>query len=126
MRASQKVPVDEGAKLCPTCGMAIRIIRRADGQADHYEALNQETVSDKLEDVDEETSNKLKLLREGKKTVAFVGMAYTSCSLAPYNDENVEIWGVNEQHVYPWMKRWDRWFQMHTKKYYERSENTRG
>ena len=27
---------------------------------------------------------------------------------------------LNEQHVYPWMKRWDRWFQIHERKYFTR------
>ena len=117
----QKVPVDKYNQRCPTCGMAVRIVRRPSGEADHYEALNQLSVSDKMHEVDEVTSEKLKALRKGKKTVALVGMAFTSCSLAPWNDENVEIWGLNEQHYFPWMKRWDRWFQMHEKKYFTRN-----
>ena len=126
MRPSQEVPVNPGSHKCPVCGMAVRIIRRADGKADYYEPLEQHEVSNKLDPVDVITSNKLKLLREGKKTVAFVGMALTSCSLAPYDDENVEIWGVNEQHAYEWMKRWDRWFQMHIRPYYTRTFDVPG
>lgn len=122
----QKVPVDPGAKLCPTCGMAVRIIRRPNGQADHYEALNPISLSTKLPEIDKATSDKLKLLRKGKKTVALVGMSFTSCSLAPYDDENVEIWGVNEEHLYPWLKRWDRWFQMHPEQYFRRDAGKRG
>ena len=109
----QKVPVNPGNQRCPTCGMAVRVIRRPSGEADHYEALSQVTVSDKMPVADKATSDKLKVLRKGKKTVALVGMAFTSCSLAPWDDKDVEIWGLNEQHYYPWMKRWDRWFQLH-------------
>lgn len=122
----QKVPVNPGSQRCPTCGMAVRVIRRFDGQADHYEALSQVTVSDKMPVADKATSNKLRILRRGKKTVALVGMAFTSCSLAPWDDEDVEIWGLNEQHYYPWMKRWDRWFQMHDRKYFTRVHNVHG
>ena len=114
----QKVPTNPGGRSCPTCGMAVRIIRRENGEADHYEALDQKSVADKLPMLDKATSDRLKLDRKGKKTVAFVGMSFTSCSLAPWDDESVEIWGVNEQHIYPWMKRWDRWFQMHERKYF--------
>jgi len=106
--------------------MAVRIVRRESGAADHYEALSQQATDAALVEVDKATSNKLKKLREGKKTVAFVGMAPTTCSLAPYDDENVEIWGVNEEHHYSWLKRWDRWFQMHERKYFTRIYDVRG
>ena len=122
----QKVPVKPGGQRCPTCGFGVRIVRRSDGSADHYEPLTLAAISEELVGVDKETSDRLKRLREGKKTVAFVGMAATSSSLAPYDDENVEIWGVNEQHHYVWMKRWDRWFQMHDRKSFSRLHDTRG
>ena len=55
------------------------------------------------------------------KRLAIVGMAKTSRHLAPWDDEDVEIWGLNEAYWgghkgpdgLPFMKRWDRWFQMH-------------
>ncbi len=122
----QQLPVDSGAQKCPTCGMAVRIVRRPNGQADHYEALNQITIEGDLTEVDKATSDKLKKEREGKKTVAFVGMAFTSCSLAPWDDENVEIWGLNEEHHFPWFKRWDRWFQVHKEKSFSRRIDKRG
>ena len=126
MKALQQVPVTPGGQNCPTCGMAVRIIRRASGAADHYEASPQLNFVEEMPVVDEETSDKLKLLRKGKRTVAIVGMAITSCSLAPFNDENVEIWGLNEEHDFPFMKRWDRWFQMHPHKSFTREISERG
>lgn len=65
-----------------------------------------------------------------KPTVCLIGMAETSRHLAPWDDPEVEIWGINESYArrnlapkknprdkaeirQPYMKRWDRWFQMH-------------
>jgi len=94
--------------------MAVRIIRRVDGYADHYEAMvTGEELSENLEPQDPVTAERLRQLRKGKKTVAIVGMAATSCSLAPFDDEDVEIWGLNEAHAFKWMKRATRWFQIH-------------
>lgn len=45
--------------------------------------------------------------------VAIVGFAGTSRHLAPYDDKSVEIWGLNEAHRQPWMRRITRWFQIH-------------
>ncbi len=99
---------------CPTCGMAVRIVRRTTGAADHYEAMQSlDEFSDALQKQDPVTAQRLRDLREGKKTVAIVGMAATSCSLAPYGDEDVEIWMLNEAHAFSWMKRATRWFQIH-------------
>ena len=101
--------------------MAVRIVRRVDGYADHYEAsITGEELSDILETQDPVTAERLRQLRAGKKTVAFVGMAATSCSLAPYDDEDVEIWGLNEAHAFSWMKRATRWFQIHNSKSWKR------
>jgi hypothetical protein len=66
-----------------------------------------------LAPVDPETAAKLKEKRKGKKTVALVGMAVTTCALAPFEDEDVEIWALNEMHAWSWLKRADRWFQIH-------------
>jgi hypothetical protein len=95
---------------CPVCGCPVRIVKRASGVADHYEPVT--VHSEELPVVDKATSDRLNELRKGKKTVALVGAAFSTCSLAPYND-SVEIWALNEEHAYPWMKRADRWFQMH-------------
>lgn len=114
----QQVPTyianDEDRAHCPVCGQAVRIIRRYTGDADHYEALyTGEDFSKTLAPQDPETAAKLRELRKGKKTVALVGMAPTSCSLAPYDDPECEIWGLNESHAFAWMKRATRWFQIH-------------
>ena len=98
---------------CPTCGMAVRIIRRVDGYADHYEAvLTGDEIAVGLLRQDPVTAQRLRDIREGKRTVALIGMAATSCSLAPYDDD-VELWGLNESHAFPWMKKATRWFQIH-------------
>ena len=65
-----------------------------------------------LPEQDEETAARLRELRKGKKTVAVVGFAPSSSSLAPYK-EDVELWGLNEMHAFSWMKRATRWFQIH-------------
>jgi len=65
----------------------------------------------------------LKEARKGKKTIAIVGFAPTTRDLAPYDDLDVEIWSLNEAYHYPWMKRWDRWFQIHKPWSYQRPEN---
>ena len=119
---NQPVPIlvsarDDDRTICPVCGMAVRLVRRtySDNGADHYEALHVgEDVARVLAPQDPGTAEKLKKLRQGKKTVALVGMAPTSCSLAPFDDPDCEIWGLNEAHAFPqWMKRADRWFQIH-------------
>lgn len=71
----------------------------------------------------------MKAARAGRKTVAILGMAESTRELAPFDDLDVEIWGVNESasnrgpHGKPWLRRWDRWFQMHKKFDYSRSNN---
>lgn len=108
---------------CPTCGMAVRVMRRTyDNRADHYEALIVgEDVAKVLPPQDPETAAKLRELRKGKKTAACIGLAPTSCSLAPFDDPEVEIWGLNEAHAFPqWFKRADRWFQIHATESWKR------
>jgi hypothetical protein len=123
---NQPIPMivggDDDRARCPTCGMAVRVMRRTyDGGADHYEALIVgEDVAKVLPPQDPETAAKLRELRKGKKTVAFVGLAATSCSLAPFDDPDVEIWGLNEAHAFPWMKRATRWFQIHATESWKR------
>ena len=126
MTSNQPIPMIVGGEKdttnCPTCGMAVRMVRRVyDDEADHYEALIVgEDVARVLPPQDPETAAKLRELRHGKKTVAFVGLAATSCSLAPFEEEGVEIWGLNEAHAFPWMKRADRWFQIHATESWKR------
>jgi hypothetical protein len=91
------------------------MIRRDGKHLDHFEPLKMQTgwKGEELQPVDKYTAKKLKKIRKGKKTVAMVGMAPTTCSLAPFEDPDVEIWGLNEMHAWPWMKRADKWFQIH-------------
>ena len=53
--------------------------------------------------------------RDGKKVIAICGFSPTSRHLAPFDDERVSIWGVNEAHRHKtaYMKRWDAWWQIH-------------
>lgn len=49
--------------------------------------------------------------REGHtKAVAICGFG-DSYKQAPFSDETVEIWGLNELHKY--LPRWSRWFELH-------------
>lgn len=123
---------DDVTDKCPVCGHPVRIVFRDHMHAsqpdvehiyaDHYEPLmaRRGWRGEQLLPADEETSKKLRKEREGKKTVAIVGMSPTSCSLAPFDDESVEIWAINEMHIFPWLTRWDRWFQIHDSKSWKR------
>jgi hypothetical protein len=106
--------------------MPVRIVYRDNIHADHYEPIKGlvEGENYKLPEQDAVTAELLRRLRTGKKTVALVGMAETSCSLAPFREKGVEIWGLNEMHAFPWMARADRWFQIH--KTYKREVAKRG
>lgn len=66
-----------------------------------------------LPELDAQTATRLRQERKGKKTVAIVGFANESVTLAPYGEPGVEIWGLNEAHAFSWMKRAHRWFQLH-------------
>lgn len=105
--------------ICPTCGSPCRIIRREDGHADHYK-WGDDRMANVLAEIDTPTANKLHELRKGKKTVAIVGKAPGTCALAPYKEKNVEIWTLTNAHKYPWMKRWNRLFEMHTLEFIEK------
>jgi hypothetical protein len=120
MAIGNRIPIiqaktEDDNTTCPTCGMAVRVVRRITGEADHYEAmLIGEDLAQVLPPQDPKVAAKLKKARRGKKTVAIVGLAPTSCSLAPFDDPDVEIWCLNEAHAFPkWLTRWDRWFQIH-------------
>lgn len=108
---------------CPTCNMPVRIVRRKSGEADHYEPLDTVTIDSvdkQLPLVSPEMDAELQELRKGKRTVALVGLAATSCSLAPYQHEDVELWSMNEAHAFTWMTRATRWFQVHHTQFYTR------
>jgi len=124
---------DSDRTNCPTCGMAVSVVRRtySDNEADHYEAsIVGEDVAQALAPQDPVTAKRLRELRAGKKTVAIVGMSPTSCSLAPFDDPEIEIWGLNESHAFPqWFKRATRWFQIHDNEKWHRliaKRNVRG
>ena len=120
---------DQDVRTCPVCGSPVRVRYRGH-VADHFQPINPRTGWDmrELQPTDEDTAERLREKRKGKKTVALIGLAPTSCSLAPYEDEDVEIWALNESHKYldSWLKRWDRWFQIHSKKSWSRPVAKRG
>ena len=58
-------------------------------------------------------SAKFKTIEKKRDSVAIVGFAGTTRHLAPYDNPEWEIWGLNEAHRQPWMKRITRWFQIH-------------
>ena len=119
---------------CPVCKSKVRLIFREGRYFDKYEkepTLDLDGVEpNKVPDdlvlvthlpmVDKETAARLHEERKGKKTVAIVGLSPSHCSLAPFEDPDVEIWGLNEAHISDWMKRWDRWFQIHDSKSWKR------
>lgn len=114
---------------CPTCKMPVRIVRRRTGEADHYEPLDTltiDSVDKELAPISAELDAELQEKRKGKRTVALVGLAATSCSLAPYHHPEIELWSMNEAHAFTWMTRATRWFQVHHTKYYTRDIAKRG
>ena len=116
---------------CPVCGMSIRMERLTYYNTERYvPRIAGEDVAQVLKHQDPETATKLHELRKGKKTVAIVGLSPTSCSLAPFEDEDVEIWALNEAHAFrQWLTRWNRWFQIHDSKSWKRyiaKRNVRG
>jgi hypothetical protein len=116
---------DREIQNCPVCNSPVELKRRADGQADRYDPI----IVDRhgiFAPVDKQTAYNMCQKRKGKKTVALVGMSPTSCGLAPYKENNVEIWGLNEAHLYGFMPRWDRWFQMHKEDYLLKNETLDG
>jgi len=121
MPARQKIKLKRmrhqgpGITKCPICGHPVRRMMRDGKHLDHYKpiTMQQGWEGKELAPVDNYTARKLKKLRKGKKTVALVGMATTTCALAPFEDRDVEIWALNEMHAFSWLKRADRWFQIH-------------
>jgi len=51
------------------------------------------------------------MCRPKRKKVALVGYAAASRGLAPFDDPEYEIWGLNQ--VNRWIPRADRWFEIH-------------
>ncbi len=61
-----------------------------------------------------------------KRTVAIVGFSPTTRDLTPWEDESMEIWGVNEEYSFDWFKRKTgklRWFQLHQRRLITRRDN---
>ena len=55
--------------------------------------------------------------------VAILGFAGTTRHLTPFDNDEWEIWGLNEAHRQPWMKRFTRWFQIHTRDDFTKQNN---
>lgn len=104
-----------GITKCPVCGHPVRMRFRDGRHLDSYipAVMQDGWQAEELLPVDRTTAKKLKKQRKGKKTVAFVGMAVSTCALAPFEDKDVEIWALNEMHNWKWLKRATRWFQIH-------------
>jgi hypothetical protein len=115
--------VEQEYKNCPTCGAEVIVAYRADGSADHLEA--KAPIDRVLPEIDEKATSVLRERRKGKKTVALVGMGQSSAGLAPYK-EDVELWSLNETHLYAWMQRATRWFQIHPREIWTRELSGRG
>lgn len=124
MRPTKKTSLKHspGITSCPVCGHPVRLMFRDGKHLDSYKPAVMQTdwEAQELEGVDRYTANKLRKLRKGKKTVALVGMAVTTCALAPFGDKDVEIWPMNEMHAWGWLKRATRWFQIHDTKIWHR------
>lgn len=102
---------------CPLCGMEVRIARREDGSADHYEPLSNVEWAKHPNPCPPSLADYLRAKRRGKKTVALVGSAVHTAPWAPFGEEGVEIWSFNELHGLPWMREEyvSAWFQVHPK-----------
>lgn len=100
---------------CKLCGCPVRIVRRADGAADHYEAIAKGVLADNPTPPPPGLGEFLRVARGRKKTVAIAGSAWTSRGWAPYGEEGVEVWCSNEMHGQPGVGKATRWFQLHPK-----------
>ena len=61
----------------------------------------------RISDVDD------KQVVKATRRIAIVGTAETSLHLAPWNNPDWELWGLNGLHTFN-MGNWDRWFELHT------------
>lgn len=55
-----------------------------------------------------------------RRKVCIVGFSETTRHLAPFSDPSFEFWGMNT--LYEWLpeaKKWDRWFDMHSREFIE-------
>jgi hypothetical protein len=113
--------MDTGLGKCKLCGSPVRVVRREDGKADHYEGVDPEILP--APPIPAPLGDFLDASRRGKKTVAIVGAAWSSRAWAPYEDLAVEIWTLNEMHGRSGLGRITRWFDVHPKKIF--MQNTR-
>ena len=100
---------------CPLCKCPVRVVRRADGSADHHEALTPDDLATIPNPISPVLEQFLRAQRKGKRTVAIAGSAWTSRSWAPYDDPDVEVWCFNEMHGQLGVGKATRWFQLHPK-----------
>lgn len=61
--------------------------------------------------------------RTGKNTVALVGFSQVTRGSIPFEDEDTELWSLNEAAIQPWMTRFTRWFQIHPEDNFTRPNN---
>lgn len=102
---------------CPVCKCPVRIARRKDGAADHYEPLTIQEIADIPNPCPPALSDYLRAKRRGKKTVALIGSVANTGPWTPFGEEGLEIWTCNELHGLSWMKEEfiTAWFQLHPK-----------
>ena len=100
---------------CPVCKCPVRIMRREDGAADHYQFIDEEGRHNLPNPISPVLADYLRAKRNGKKTVALVGSDWTTGPWTPWGE--IEVWGMNELHGYPWYRAEDAtaWFQIHPK-----------
>ena len=103
---------------CKLCGGAVRVVRRADGAADHYESIPITDVP--TAPTPAHLLDFLKASRKDKRTVAIVGSAWTTRGWAPYGEEGVEVWCFNEMHGQTGIGKPTRWFQLHPRVSFEK------
>lgn len=53
-------------------------------------------------------------LEEARQRIAIVGFASGHAHKAPFGDEEVETWGINQLWKILPDQRWDRWFELHS------------
>jgi hypothetical protein len=116
----------EEISKCPMCGVPVRVIRRDDGMADHYEALTDGEANFVPNPISPHLDGYLKGKRKGKRTVAIVGSAYTTGPWAPFGEPGIEVWCENEMHVKPWVNvdGVTAWFQLHPKWSFEKEHRS--
>lgn len=104
-----------GISTCPMCGCPIRIARREDGAADHYEYIDEHERQHLPNPISPVLADYLRAKRAGKKTIAMVGSDWSSGPWAPFGE--IEVWGMNQLHGRPWFKTEDvsAWIQIHPK-----------